>query len=128
MDWCPASRLSAEAHRPAQAVINADVCSLGAVSTLLDQFAARARLPEAASLRQVANAVQALPYGRPVSRTTHGVLSEWKGTCSTKHACWRSWFVNGGQEPAPGWWTVSPAKRRLNITEAMRPARSPMAG
>jgi hypothetical protein len=53
---------------------------------LFDEFAARAPLPDGASLRQMVNAVQAIPYGRPVSRTTQGVLGEWKGTCSTKHA------------------------------------------
>jgi hypothetical protein len=50
------------------------------------RFAARACLPAGASLRQVVNAVQAIPYGRPGSRTAEGVISEWKGTCSTKHA------------------------------------------
>jgi len=55
-------------------------------SPLFDRFAARARLPDGASLRQIVNAVQAIPYGRPASRTTQGVLGEWKGTCSTKHA------------------------------------------
>jgi hypothetical protein len=53
---------------------------------LFDQFAARARLPDSASLRQIVDAVQAIPYGRPVSRTAQGVLGEWTGTCSTKHA------------------------------------------
>jgi len=53
---------------------------------LYRQFAIRACLPDGASLRQIVNAVHAIPYGRPVSRTTQGVLSEWKGTCSTKHA------------------------------------------
>lgn len=55
-------------------------------SPLFDQFAARARLPNGASLRQIVNAVQAIPYGRSVSRTVQGLLGEWKGTCSTKHA------------------------------------------
>jgi hypothetical protein len=50
------------------------------------RFAARACLPADASLRQVVNAVQAIPYGRPGSRTAEGVVSEWQGTCSTKHA------------------------------------------
>jgi hypothetical protein len=50
------------------------------------RFAARADLPGDASLRQVVEAVQAIPYGRPGSRTADGVISEWKGTCSTKHA------------------------------------------
>ena len=55
-------------------------------SSRYGQFAARAQLPDGASLRQVVNAVQAIPYGRPVSRTVPGVLAEWTGTCSTKHA------------------------------------------
>ena len=50
------------------------------------RLAARAGLPGDASVRQVVNAVQAIPYGRPGSRTAEGVISEWKGTCSTKHA------------------------------------------
>jgi hypothetical protein len=50
------------------------------------RFAARAGLPGDASLCQVVNAVQAIPYGRPGSRTAEGVIGEWKGTCSTKHA------------------------------------------
>lgn len=50
------------------------------------RFAARAGLPGDASPRQVVNAVQAIPYGRPGSRTADGVIGEWKGTCSTKHA------------------------------------------
>jgi hypothetical protein len=37
-------------------------------------------------LPQVVNAVQAIPYGRPRSRTPQGVIGEWNGTCSTKHA------------------------------------------
>jgi hypothetical protein len=53
---------------------------------LFGQFATRAGLPGDAALRQVINAVQAIPYGRPRSRTAEGVLGEWKGTCSTKHA------------------------------------------
>lgn len=50
------------------------------------RFAARAGLPGDASPRQVVNAVQAIPCGRPGSRTAEGGISEWKGTCSTKHA------------------------------------------
>lgn len=50
------------------------------------RFAAQAGLPGDASLRQVVAAVQAIPYGRPETRTAAGVISEWKGTCSTKHA------------------------------------------
>jgi hypothetical protein len=62
----------------------------------LPRFAARADLPGDASLRQVVNAVQAIPYGRPGSRTPEGVIAEWTGTCSTKHALlaqllWERW-------------------------------------
>lgn len=53
---------------------------------LFAQFAVRAGLPDRPSLRQVVNAVQAISYGRPGSRTPEGVIGEWKGTCSTKHA------------------------------------------
>jgi hypothetical protein len=50
------------------------------------RFAVQAGLPGDASLRRVVNAVQAIPYGRPGSRTAEGVISDWKGACSTKHA------------------------------------------
>lgn len=53
---------------------------------LFARFAARAALPGDAPLGQVVNAVHAIPYGRPGSRTAEGVIQEWKGTCSTKHA------------------------------------------
>src|SRR5579862_7363481 len=54
--------------------------------SLLARFVARAGLPADASLEQVVNAVQAIPYGRPSPRTAEGVIGEWTGTCSTKHA------------------------------------------
>jgi hypothetical protein len=54
--------------------------------SLFAEFAARAGLPGDASLGEVVAAIQAIPYGRPTSRTPEGVLGEWKGTCSTKHA------------------------------------------
>jgi hypothetical protein len=53
---------------------------------LFAEFAGRAGLPSDASLRQVVCAAQAIPYGRPRSRTPEGVVCEWTGTCSTKHA------------------------------------------
>ena len=63
------------------------LCSLGQVNgSLFARFATRAGLPGDASLCQVVNAVHAIPYGRPRSRTAEGVIHEWKGTCSTKHA------------------------------------------
>jgi hypothetical protein len=54
--------------------------------SLFAEFAARAGLPGDASLGEVVAAVHAIPYARPTSRTPDGVLAEWKGTCSTKHA------------------------------------------
>jgi hypothetical protein len=63
------------------------VSSLGQVNGSLSAwFVTQAGLPGDASLRQVVNAVQAIPYGRPGERTAEGVMVEWKGTCSTKHA------------------------------------------
>jgi len=53
---------------------------------LFARFVSRAGLPGDASLGQVVNAVQAIPYGRPGARTAEGVIGEWRGTCSTKHA------------------------------------------
>jgi hypothetical protein len=62
-------------------------CSLGQMNgSLFARFVTRAGLPGDASLCQVVNAVQAVPYGRPGARTAEGVIGEWKGTCSTKHA------------------------------------------
>jgi hypothetical protein len=61
--------------------------SLGQMNgSLFARFATRAGLPGDASLCQVVNAVQAIPYGRPEARTPQGVIVEWTGTCSTKHA------------------------------------------
>jgi hypothetical protein len=54
--------------------------------SLFARLAIRAGLPGDATVRQMVNAVQAIPYGRPRSRTPDGVIREWKGTCSTKHA------------------------------------------
>lgn len=36
-------------------------------------------------LRELVEAVRALPYGRPSDRTVEGMLRERRGTCSTKH-------------------------------------------
>jgi hypothetical protein len=62
-------------------------CSLVQMNgSLFARFVTRAGLPGDALLCQVVNAVQAIPYGRPGARTAEGVIVEWKGTCSTKHA------------------------------------------
>ena len=54
--------------------------------SLFARFVTRAGLPGDASPGQVVNAVQAIPYGRSAARTADGVIAEWTGTCSTKHA------------------------------------------
>jgi hypothetical protein len=51
-----------------------------------ERFLQRAGLPADVSLADVVAAVQAIPYGRPRERTPAGVLVDWAGTCSTKHA------------------------------------------
>src|SRR2546421_11975678 len=50
------------------------------------RFAARAGLAEDTSYAQVIETVHGIPYGRPSVRTPEGVVEEWVGTCSTKHA------------------------------------------
>ena len=46
-----------------------------------------ASLPPApdASLREIVEAVRAIPYGRPSERSVAGMLREGRGTCSAKH-------------------------------------------
>lgn len=51
-----------------------------------DRFLARAGLPGEPSLWDIVEAVRAMPYGRPSDRSPAGVVEEWVGTCSTKHA------------------------------------------
>jgi hypothetical protein len=51
-----------------------------------DRFLTRAGLSGDASLWELVEGVRAIPYGRPSVRTPSGVVDEWTGTCSTKHA------------------------------------------
>lgn len=53
---------------------------------LFARFAARAALSPDPSVLDVVNAVHGIAYGRPTRRTIDGVLEQWRGTCSTKHA------------------------------------------
>jgi hypothetical protein len=53
---------------------------------LRNRFLSRAGLSGEASLWDLVEAVRAIPYGRPSVRTPAGVVDEWTGTCSTKHA------------------------------------------
>lgn len=41
--------------------------------------------PPGCTLVEVVEAVRALPYGRPSDRSVEGMVSERRGTCSTKH-------------------------------------------
>ncbi|MFD1367736.1 hypothetical protein [Actinoplanes sichuanensis] len=49
-------------------------------------FSERTGLGEDAAMVDVVAAVHAMPYARPSERTPLGALTEWRGTCSTKHA------------------------------------------
>jgi hypothetical protein len=53
---------------------------------LRNRFLARAGLSGEPSLWDLVESVRAIPYGRNMDRTPAGVIGEWKGTCSTKHA------------------------------------------
>jgi hypothetical protein len=53
---------------------------------VVQRFLERAGLPPSADVRAVVQALRQVPYGRPEPRTEEGVVSQWKGTCSTKHA------------------------------------------
>ncbi len=54
-------------------------------AALRKRFTDRAGLPEHPSLWEFVNAVKELPYGRNDDRSPDGVVTEWRGTCSTKH-------------------------------------------
>lgn len=50
------------------------------------RFLTRSGLPDRPSLWELVEGVREIPYGRPAERTPEGVVQEWRGTCSTKHA------------------------------------------
>ena len=56
------------------------------MARLFEQFIARARLGPQPDLIDIVEAIRAIPYRRPTDPTPAGVLGEWVGTCSTKHA------------------------------------------
>jgi hypothetical protein len=47
-------------------------------------FFERAGLPPDAGPREIVEAVRAIPHARPAERSAGGVVSSWRGTCSTK--------------------------------------------
>jgi hypothetical protein len=55
-------------------------------SDLKKRFVELAGLGENPSVWELVNAVKEIPYGRPSDRSPDGVITEWRGTCSTKHA------------------------------------------
>ena len=59
------------------------------MARLFAHFAARAGLGPEPDLIDVVEAIRAMPYRRPNDRTPAGVVAEWAGTCSTKHALLR---------------------------------------
>jgi hypothetical protein len=54
--------------------------------TLWTTFREKAGLGDSATLIDVVESIGSLPYGRPHDRTPAGVVFDWRGTCSTKHA------------------------------------------
>jgi hypothetical protein len=56
------------------------------MTRLFEHFAARAGLGPEPDLIDVVEAIRAMPYRRPTNPTPRGVVAEWAGTCSTKHA------------------------------------------
>lgn len=52
---------------------------------LWDALANRAGV-EPSSLAELVEAIRLIPYGRPADRSPAGIVAEWRGTCSTKHA------------------------------------------
>ncbi|MGH3328666.1 MAG: hypothetical protein ACRDPT_12865 [Streptomycetales bacterium] len=62
------------------------VVTAGPDAELFARFVAIAGPAASAGPAQTVNAVKAIPYGRPAERTPAGVLGDWRGTCSTKHA------------------------------------------
>ena len=54
--------------------------------SLRDRFITRAGLSDQPSLWEIVEAVREIPYARPSERTPEGVVQDWRGTCSTKHA------------------------------------------
>jgi hypothetical protein len=53
---------------------------------VIERIASRAGIPEPAPLIDIVNAIQRMPYGRTKPRTADACVSQWRGTCSTKHA------------------------------------------
>jgi hypothetical protein len=54
-----------------------------------------------ASLREIVEAVRAIPYGRPSERSVAGMLREGRGTCSAKHAYLRDLLAERFPETEP---------------------------
>jgi hypothetical protein len=54
-----------------------------------------------ASLREIVEAVHALPYGRPSDRSVAGMLREGRGTCSAKHLYLRDLLAERFPESEP---------------------------
>jgi hypothetical protein len=61
------------------------------VTSVRDTFLERTAL-ENMDLRDVVNAIKAIPHGRPRERSASGVVQDWRGTCSTKLLLLRALF------------------------------------
>lgn len=56
------------------------------VDPVVQTFLRGAGLTRRASLADVVEAVRSIPYARPTVRDAEHVVSEWRGTCSSKHS------------------------------------------
>ena len=63
-----------------------DPARVSADDPVIDDFCRRAGLGEAPTPVDVVEAIRALPYGRPSSRTVEAAVSDWRASCSMKHA------------------------------------------
>lgn len=98
---------------------------------MFSDFARRAGLRSTATPVDVVEAVRSIPYGRPAVRSIDGVLDEWRGTCSTKHALLASVLFERWPRTSPGTvhrvYRLTPEEARARFGEnaaAMVPAES----
>jgi hypothetical protein len=75
-----------------------------AVENVLSRLRDRAGLDETADWPAVVLAVAAMPYGRPRDPLPLAVLSDWRGTCSSKHYLLASALSEGWPALEPAVW------------------------
>jgi hypothetical protein len=82
-------------------------------------FVRRAGLVTTPSITQVVEAIRKIPYARPSDRTPEGVVTEWRGTCSTKTSLLvrlvRSWWPELQPRVAHRVYHLTPASARTRF-------------